>query len=59
MAVQDLEQKQARELFFRQEVISSGKGVGRLWGISGGFLDLVAVIIEIRGSRPVAGGVVV
>jgi hypothetical protein len=30
-----------------------GKEIDRLWGISGGILDLVTVIIQMR---PVAGG---
>jgi hypothetical protein len=33
-----------------KEVISSGREIGRLWGISGGFLDLVPVIIQMEAG---------
>jgi hypothetical protein len=35
------------------------KEIDRLWGIPGGFLDLVAVIIEITGIKAGCWGVVV
>ena|SRR5208282_1527907 len=43
--------------FLGKEVIQApGQEIGRLWGISGGFLDLAAVIIEITGIEAGCGG---
>jgi hypothetical protein len=51
MAVQHFDHKQGQDEF-------SGQGgnqpaeeqIGRLWGISGGFLDLMAVIIQMEAG---------
>jgi hypothetical protein len=49
-----------RTSFLGKEVNQqAGKEIDRLWGILGGFLDLVAVIIEITGIEAGCWGVVV
>jgi hypothetical protein len=50
MAVQHFDHNRPRSFISDKEVISTGKGIDRLWGISGGVLDLVAVIIQMEAG---------
>ena len=51
MAVQPFDHKQAQDVFSGQGGKSAaGKGIDRLWGISGGFADQVPVIIQMEAG---------